>query len=88
MRTCDERLDPCLVDQASTGDQIALAELYDRYGPALFAMAHELTRSSEAASDAVVAAFREVCAGTSRRPDTYVWVELVHRTVVECRVAR
>src|ERR1700744_2678631 len=59
--------DAALVALIVTGDQHAVAELYERHGGACFRLARQVTRSTSLAEDAVQEAFL----GLWRDPDRY-----------------
>lgn len=77
---------------AALGDQSALADLHDRHGMTLYAVAYSLAFDSEAADSAVAAAFHEVwrsAASFNARASTVVrWLADLTRRAVHTRLGR
>lgn len=75
--------DRTLLERAGTGDVAAAAELYDRYGAALYALAISVTRRHGAAEQAVVDGFR-AAAGADGEPGDRGWPLLARATLSAC----
>jgi RNA polymerase sigma factor (sigma-70 family) len=80
--------DEAVVALAARSDEIALAELYDRFGRAAFGLALRVIRDEALAEDAVQEAFLSVWRGASRfipeRAKASTWImTLVHRRAVD-----
>jgi RNA polymerase sigma factor (sigma-70 family) len=77
-----------LVALVARGDQIALAELYDRVGRTAFGLAFRVLRDDRLAEDAVQEAFltvwRTAAAFSAERAKATTWIlTLVHRRAVD-----
>lgn len=55
-----QEIDPQLVRRAAKGDPAAHAELYDRFGPAVFTLARRLVRRKDVAEEILQDAFLDV----------------------------
>ena len=80
--------DEAVVALTARSDEVALAELYDRYGRAAFGLAVRVLRDEALAEDAVQDAFLSVWRGASRfipeRAKASTWImTLVHRRAVD-----
>jgi RNA polymerase sigma-70 factor (ECF subfamily) len=80
--------DEAVVALVSRSDELALAELYDRYGAAAYALARRVVRDTSLAEDAVQEAFLAVWRGADRfvpgRAGAAVWLmTIVHRRAVD-----
>jgi RNA polymerase sigma factor (sigma-70 family) len=86
-RTAD-RTDEELLEAIATGDDQALAALYDRYGRAAYGVALRVLRDQALAEDAVQEAFLAIWRSADRyrleraKPSTWV-LTLVHRRAVD-----
>jgi RNA polymerase sigma-70 factor (ECF subfamily) len=80
--------DVLLVERCADGDEGALAELYDRFGRAAYALALRVVRDRSHAEDVVQEAFLDLWRAASRfdpersRPVTYL-LTFVHRRAVD-----
>ena len=82
--------DEAVVALAARSDETALAELYDRYGRAAYALAHRVLRDESLAEDAVQEAFLAVWRGAHHflpeKAKASTWIlTLVHRRAVDLR---
>jgi RNA polymerase sigma factor (sigma-70 family) len=80
--------DEAVVALTARSDEVALAELYDRYGRAAYGLAVRVLRDEALAEDAVQDAFLSVWRGASRfipeRAKASTWImTLVHRRAVD-----
>lgn len=80
--------DAQLLAAMARGDEDALAELYDRYGRAAYALAYRILRDATLAQDAVqdafLAAWRTAASFDPRRGKASTWlITLVHRRSVD-----
>ena len=80
--------DEAVVALAARSDEVALAELYDRYGRAAYGLALRVLRDEALAEDAVQEAFLAIWRGASRfipeRAKASTWImTLVHRRAVD-----
>jgi RNA polymerase sigma factor (sigma-70 family) len=80
--------DEAVVALTARSDEVALAELYDRYGRAAYGLALRVLRDEALAEDAVQDAFLAVWRGASRfipeRAKASTWImTLVHRRAVD-----
>ena len=80
--------DEALVALVARSDEIALAELYDRYGRVAYGLARRILRDEALAEDAVQEAFMSVWRGATRfvpeRAKASTWLlTLVHRRAVD-----
>jgi RNA polymerase sigma-70 factor (ECF subfamily) len=80
--------DAALVTRASTGDDEALAQLYDRHGRAAYGLALSIVRDAALAEDAVQEGFLAVWLGAATyspaRGPVATWIlMLVHRRAVD-----
>ena len=80
--------DEAVVALTARSDEVALAELYDRYGRAAYGLAVRVLRDEALAEDAVQDAFLAVWRGASRfipeRAKASTWImTLVHRRAVD-----
>jgi RNA polymerase sigma factor (sigma-70 family) len=80
--------DEALVALVARSDDVALAELYDRYGRVAYGLARRILRDESLAEDAVQEAFMSVWRGAARfvpeRAKASTWLlTLVHRRAVD-----
>jgi RNA polymerase sigma-70 factor (ECF subfamily) len=80
--------DEAVVALTARSDEVALAELYDRYGRAAYALALRVLRDEALAEDAVQEAFLAIWRGASRfipeKAKASTWImTLVHRRAVD-----
>src|SRR5437899_7842156 len=80
--------DEAVVALAARSDEVAFAELYDRYGRAAYGLAVRVLRDEALAEDAVQEAFLAIWRGASRfipeRGKASTWIlTLVHRRAVD-----
>jgi RNA polymerase sigma-70 factor (ECF subfamily) len=80
--------DEAVVALIARSDEVALAELYDRYGRAAFGLALRVLRDESLAEDAVQEAFLGIWRGADRflpeRAKASTWImTLVHRRAVD-----
>ena len=80
--------DEAIVALLARSDEVALAELYDRYGRAAFGLALRVLRDDALAEDAVQEAFLAIWRGADRflpeRGKASTWImTLVHRRAVD-----
>jgi RNA polymerase sigma factor (sigma-70 family) len=80
--------DEAVVALIARSDEVALAELYDRYGRAAYGLALRVLRDDALAEDAVQEAFLAIWRGASRfipeRAKASTWImTLVHRRAVD-----
>jgi RNA polymerase sigma-70 factor (ECF subfamily) len=80
--------DEAVVALVSRSDELALAELYDRYAPAAYNLARRVVRDPALAEDAVQEAFLAVWRGADRfvpeRASASAWLlTIVHRRAVD-----
>jgi RNA polymerase sigma factor (sigma-70 family) len=80
--------DEAVVALTARSDEVALAELYDRYGRAAYGLAVRVLRDEALAEDAVQEAFLAIWRGASRfipeRAKASTWImTLVHRRAVD-----
>jgi RNA polymerase sigma-70 factor (ECF subfamily) len=80
--------DEAVVALTARSDDVALAELYDRYGRAAYGLALRVLRDEALAEDAVQEAFLAIWRGASRfipeRAKASTWImTLVHRRAVD-----
>src|SRR5215469_16048287 len=80
--------DEAVVALTARSDDVALAELYDRYGRAAYGLALRVLRDDALAEDAVQEAFLAIWRGASRfipeRAKASTWImTLVHRRAVD-----
>src|SRR5712691_1782225 len=80
--------DEAVVALAARSDEVAFAELYDRYGRAAYGLALRVLRDEALAEDAVQEAFLAIWRGASRfipeRGKASTWIlTLVHRRAVD-----
>lgn len=80
--------DEAIVALIARSHEVALAELYDRYGAAAFGLARRILRDEALAEDAVQEAFLAIWRGASRfipeRSKASTWIlTLVHRRAVD-----
>ena len=80
--------DEAVVALTARSDEVALAELYDRYGRAAYGLALRVLRDESLAEDAVQEAFLAIWRGASRfipeRAKASTWImTLVHRRAVD-----
>jgi RNA polymerase sigma-70 factor (ECF subfamily) len=80
--------DEAVVALAARSDEIALAELYDRYGRVAYGLAVRILRDEALAEDAVQEAFLAIWRGAARfvpeRGKASTWIlTLVHRRAVD-----
>src|SRR5712691_7824077 len=80
--------DEAVVALAARSDEVAFAELYDRYGRAAYGLALRVLRDEALAEDAVQEAFLAIWRGASRfmpeRGTASTWIlTLVHRRAVD-----
>src|SRR5437867_2275208 len=80
--------DEAVVALAARSDEVAFAELYDRYGRAAYGLAVRVLRDEALAEDAVQEAFLAIWRGASRfipeRGKASAWIlTLVHRRAVD-----
>ena len=80
--------DEAIVALAARSDEIAFAELYDRYGRIAYGLALRVLRDEALAEDAVQEAFLGIWRGASRfipeRAKASTWIlTLVHRRAVD-----
>jgi RNA polymerase sigma factor (sigma-70 family) len=80
--------DEAVVALAARSDEVAFAELYDRYGRAAYGLALRVLRDDALAEDAVQEAFLAIWRGASRfipeRGKASTWIlTLVHRRAVD-----
>ncbi len=80
--------DEAVVALTARSDEVALAELYDRYGRAAYGLALRVIRDEALAEDAVQEAFLAIWRGASRfipeRAKASTWImTLVHRRAVD-----
>ena len=80
--------DEAVVALTARSDEVALAELYDRYGRAAYGLALRVLRDEALAEDAVQEAFLAIWRGASRfipeRAKASTWImTLVHRRAVD-----
>ena len=82
------RTDEELLAAISTGDERALADLYDRFGRVAYGLALRVVRdpalAQDAVQDAFLAAWRTAASFDSRRGKAQTWLlTLVHRRAVD-----
>ena len=87
-RTLAHLSDEAVVALTARSDQIALAELYDRYGRVAYGLALRVLRDEALAEDAVQEAFLAIWRGAARflpeRGKASTWIlTLVHRRAVD-----
>jgi len=80
--------DEAVVAMTARSDEVALAELYDRYGRTAYGLALRVLRDESLAEDAVQEAFLAIWRGASRfipeRAKASTWIlTLVHRRAVD-----
>src|SRR6202044_3280055 len=80
--------DEAVVALTARSDEVALAELYDRYGRTAYGLALRVLRDESLAEDAVQEAFLAIWRGASRfipeRAKASTWIlTLVHRRAVD-----
>lgn len=80
--------DEALIALLERGEEVALTELYDRYGQIAFSLAHRMLRNETLAEDAVQEAFLAVWRNASRfvpeRAKASTWLlTIVHRRAVD-----
>lgn len=80
--------DEAVVALVSRSDELALAELYDRYGAAAYGLARRIVRDGSLAEDAVQDSFLAVWRGADRfvpeRASAAAWLmTIVHRRAVD-----
>jgi RNA polymerase sigma factor (sigma-70 family) len=80
--------DEALVALLERGEEVALAELYDRYGQIAFSLAYRMLRNETLAEDAVQEAFLTVWRNAARfvpeRAKASTWLlTIVHRRAVD-----
>lgn len=80
--------DEALIALLERGEEVALAELYDRYGQIAFSLAYRMLRNETLAEDAVQEAFLTVWRNASRfvpeRAKASTWLmTIVHRRAVD-----
>ncbi len=80
--------DEAVVALTARSDEVALAELYDRYGRTAYGLALRVVRDESLAEDAVQEAFLAIWRGASRfipeRAKASTWIlTLVHRRAVD-----
>jgi RNA polymerase sigma factor (sigma-70 family) len=87
-RTLAHLSDEAVVALCGRSDQVALAELYDRYGRVAYGLAVRILRDESLAEDAVQEAFLAIWRGAARfvpeRGKASTWIlTLVHRRAVD-----
>src|SRR6476660_3575574 len=88
LRTLAHLSDEAVVALCARSDEIALAELYDRYGGVAYGLARRILRDDALAEDAVQDAFLAIWRGAARfvpeRGKASTWIlTLVHRRAVD-----
>src|SRR6476660_5438596 len=88
LRTLAHLSDEAVVALCARSDEIALAELYDRYGGVAYGLARRIVRDDALAEDVVQDAFLGIWRGAARfvpeRGKASTWIlTLVHRRAVD-----